>query len=127
MLIDCNTENGGCNGGWPTDALNYVKAKGIVESTYSYMNVETPCVMNKHKKALKVNAVQKVIEETLDGDEEKLKRIVAAKGPVVVAMTIGNDILSYGSGVYIDDTCSKTEVNHAVVRICLCCSFKFNL
>lgn len=117
MLVDCNTENGGCNGGWPTDALNYVKKNGISEASYSYVNSETQCSIKRHKKGLNVNAIQKVTEEYLDGDEEKMTRILNAKGPLVGAMHINNDILSYGGGVYIDDKCSKTEINHAVVRI----------
>lgn len=31
QLVDCSTAQGnqGCNGGWPSWALNYVKAKGL--------------------------------------------------------------------------------------------------
>lgn len=117
MLIDCNKENGGCNGGWPTDAFNYVKKNGISDAAYLYVNAEAQCAMKKHKKGLVNNVIQKIVEENLDGDEEKMKRIVNAKGPVVVAIHISNDLLAYGGGVYIDDLCSKTEVNHAVVSL----------
>ena len=37
-LVDCNTANSGCNGGWPSKAYDYVKLKqGLkTDSDYPY-------------------------------------------------------------------------------------------
>jgi hypothetical protein len=39
-----------------------------------------------------------LVEEQLQGDEDLLKRIIAAKGPVVASIHIGEDMFTYGGG-----------------------------
>lgn len=49
QLVDCSRSYGnqGCNGGWPSSALNYVKDKGITsESDYPYKAHTNSCVKN---------------------------------------------------------------------------------
>lgn len=103
-------------GGWPSDALNFAKKIGVCSSEYAYKNIEGVCRMKSCARVLEGSSLLRVVEESLDGDEERLKRIVNAKGPVVVVMHINEHILGYGGGVYIDDLCPKDDVNHAVVR-----------
>jgi len=46
QLVDCSRPQGnqGCNGGWPSSALNYVKASGITtESAYPYAGKDQTC------------------------------------------------------------------------------------
>jgi C1A family cysteine protease len=46
QLVDCSRPQGnqGCNGGWPSSALNYVKANGITtESAYAYTAKDQAC------------------------------------------------------------------------------------
>ncbi len=46
QLVDCSRPQGnqGCNGGWPSSALNYVKANGITsESAYPYAARDQTC------------------------------------------------------------------------------------
>lgn len=46
QLVDCSRPQGnqGCNGGWPSSALNYVKANGITtESAYPYAAKDQAC------------------------------------------------------------------------------------
>lgn len=46
QLVDCSRPQGnqGCNGGWPSSALNYVKANGITtESAYAYTAKDGQC------------------------------------------------------------------------------------
>jgi hypothetical protein len=40
MLVDCDKQNLGCNGGWPPNALNYIIEYGLSECKYNYVNVE---------------------------------------------------------------------------------------
>lgn len=69
----------------------------------------------------------RIVEEQLDGDEELLKRIVHAKGPVIAAIYITQELMLYAGGVYKDDTAPKDEVNHAVVRKVICKIFSLQL
>lgn len=71
--------------------------------------------MRSFRRMVEARSFVRVVEEELNGNEELLKRIVNAKGPVVVVMHINELILGYGGGVYIDDLCPKDDVNHAVV------------
>ncbi|MFM7855092.1 MAG: C1 family peptidase, partial [Flammeovirgaceae bacterium] len=44
QLVDCDTGNGGCNGGWYEAALRYTIANGIVpETNYPYKGVKGTC------------------------------------------------------------------------------------
>jgi hypothetical protein len=44
FLTSCDTYNGGCNGGWPTDAYRFVKDEGsILEDDYPYTSNQAPC------------------------------------------------------------------------------------
>ena len=46
QLVDCSRPQGnqGCNGGWPSSALNYVKANGITtQSAYPYVARDQAC------------------------------------------------------------------------------------
>jgi C1A family cysteine protease len=102
-------------GGWPTDAFNYIQKNGIVSNTYPFINKDSNCQKFRHKHILNPRPFVKITEEQLDGNEELLKRIVHSKGPVVVAIHITVELMLYSGGVYVDDTCNKVDVNHAVV------------
>jgi C1A family cysteine protease len=120
----------------PTDAYNFIEKYGAVECDYAYKNAEEVCqftltssnfkfhqnFISKTCKRRKFNKVIEnkeitVVEEQLNGDEELLKRIVAAKGSVSVVMHISESIYTYAKGVYLDDKCPSkaSDVNHAVV------------
>ena len=122
MLIDCNIQNRACEGGWPTDAFYFARKNGVSINDYIYQNEQQTCGIKNYTKGLEKKVIHKIVEEYLEGDEEKLKRIVAAKGPVVVAVNIQNELLSYGGGIYIDDMCPKDECDHAVVL----CGYDFD-
>lgn len=81
----------------PVDALNYIEKYGISDCKYTYNNSEGVCKRSKFKRAVNAKVI-KVVDEPLNGDEELLMRIVAAKGSVVVIMHIAESIFTYASG-----------------------------
>lgn len=85
-LVDCSVRDYGCSGGWPTNALQYIRDEGISNgTTYTYKGMKQTCLRNKtnFKSILKI---PNVCEVMLNGCEESLKKIIARNGPVAGAM-----------------------------------------
>lgn len=53
------------------------------------------------------------MKERLNGNEDRLKDIVAAVGPVAVAIDAEPSFSNYDSGIYNNPRCTK-DLNHAV-------------
>lgn len=96
-LVDCVTASGGCNGGWMTDAYDYViKTTGMANDTsYPYLAKQQTCAYTAAKKAGTVTKYA----YTLQNDETDLQRIVGTVGPVAVGIDASN-LTSYTGGIY---------------------------
>ncbi|KAM3300833.1 hypothetical protein ACQJBY_041722 [Aegilops geniculata] len=84
-LIDCDTQNFGCRGGYSETALEYVQKHGLSsESTYSYMDRERILGCKKNKEvAAKISGFVKIMSPT----EESLEEAVARQ-PVIVRLPL---------------------------------------
>ena len=60
--------------------------------------------------------ISSAVREDLNGNENRLKDIVATYGPVVVAINSAKTLTNYKSGVYTNPKCPKV-LNHAVVIV----------
>lgn len=69
MLIDCSTDNLGCDGGWPTLALDFSNGNGVSGSAYKYKNVQSSCAVKKFKKLVDPDTFIRINEEYLNGNE----------------------------------------------------------
>ncbi|CAL9167203.1 unnamed protein product [Musa hybrid cultivar] len=115
QLVDCANafNNFGCNGGLPSQAFEYIKYNGGLdtEESYPYRGVNGVCQYKPEKVGVKV----------LDskGAEDELKHAVGVVRPVSVAFEVVNGFRLYKGGVYTSDTCGKTpmDVNHAVLAV----------
>ncbi|XP_042380640.1 thiol protease SEN102-like [Zingiber officinale] len=111
-LVDCDTGNMGCNGGWMDKAFRFIKNAGGIttEDTYPYTAQQGPSC----------NASQPVV--TIDGyedvpsnNETALQQAVANQ-PVSVAIDAsGRDFQFYSEGVFTG-SCG-TSSNHAVAVV----------
>ncbi|XP_073289845.1 vanillin synthase-like [Primulina huaijiensis] len=119
QLVDCAGQfnNFGCNGGLPSQAFEYIKYNGGLdtEDSYPYTGVDGSCKYSSE------NAVVKVVDSvniTL-GAEDELKDAVAFARPVSVAFEVVNGFRAYNGGVYTSTSCgnSPTDVNHAVLAV----------
>uniref|UniRef100_A0A8R7UIB4 Peptidase C1A papain C-terminal domain-containing protein n=2 Tax=Triticum TaxID=4564 RepID=A0A8R7UIB4_TRIUA len=119
QLVDCagGFNNFGCSGGLPSQAFEYIKYNGGIdtEESYPYKGVNGVC----HYKA--ENAVVQVLDSvniTLNAEDE-LKNAVGLVRPVSVAFEVINGFRQYKSGVYSSDHCGTTpdDVNHAVLAV----------
>ncbi|XP_048133952.1 pro-cathepsin H-like [Rhodamnia argentea] len=119
QLVDCARafNNFGCSGGLPSQAFEYIKYNGGLdtEEAYPYTAEDGSC------KFLADNVGVQVLDSvniTL-GAEDELKHAVAVVRPVSVAFQVVKDFRLYKSGVYTSDTCGDTsmDVNHAVLAV----------
>lgn len=60
--------------------------------------------------------ISSAVRETLKGNENRLRDIVATYGPVAVAINSAKSLTNYRSGVYTNPKCPKL-LNHAVVLV----------
>lgn len=115
QLVDCVTDNLGCNGGDATITYSYLMKNNIwPESEYPYQSKQGSC-----KSEFKGNN-NKVLGFAVlaRNDEEALKRAVAEVGPVEVSISFVHEkFMRYSEGVYYDLECDDGVTNHAVVVV----------
>ncbi|CAN0839397.1 Thiol protease aleurain-like [Linum grandiflorum] len=119
QLVDCagSFNNYGCNGGLPSQAFEYIKYNGGLETEEAYPYTG--------KNGLCKYSAQNIGVQVLDsvnitlGAEDELKYAVGLVRPVSVAFQVVSDFRLYKSGVYTSDTCGSTsmDVNHAVLAV----------
>jgi C1A family cysteine protease len=111
QVVDCDTINEGCNGGWPQVALQYLAGAGIQsESSYTYKAVDQTCKFDKTKVIAHTSDVHCVENPTVS----QLQSQVATTGPLSIVLD-ANDFFTYSSGIL---SCHhNTEMNHAVLLV----------
>ena len=113
QLVDCDYTNYGCNGGWPVDALAWLKGRGsYTEASYPYTAVKGTC------KTATIGAYVGTYAQLPKGSESSLQTATANVGPVSVCIDAsGSSFQLYKSGVYDPTTCSSTNLDHAVLVV----------
>jgi cathepsin L len=118
-LVDCSHPEGndGCNGGLMDDAFKYIAInKGIdTEASYPYLAVTEPTC---HFKRSTVGAQDVSYVDIATGNEQALLAAVATQGPISVAIDASNESFQqYQSGVYYEQECSSTQLDHGVLVV----------
>lgn len=141
-LIDCDTENNGCNGGWYDSALTYAVEYGIAkEDTYKYKaEKHNKCLIdttknnsasdtedNKLSNLITINPHIKVLdyvscfynEDDKDNEyqctDDAITEDIIKEGPYATAIDADIHFMLYVSGVYNSSRCK--DVNHAVTVV----------
>ena len=119
QLVDCagDFNNFGCGGGLPSQAFEYIKYNGGLdtEEAYPYTAANGVCKFSTENVGVKV---ADSVNISL-GAEDELKHAVGLVRPVSVAFEVVKGFRFYKSGVYTSDACGSTsmDVNHAVVAV----------
>lgn len=96
--MDCSVDygNNGCQGGFMSQAFDYVKANGGLdtEASYPYEGQTGACRYNRANSAVQINGYVELPE----GDEAKLLSAVASVGPISVGYEATGGFMSYESG-----------------------------
>jgi cathepsin H len=119
QLVDCATSfnNYGCNGGLPSQAFEYIKYNGGLdtEDSYPYTGLNGLCKYSSNDVGVQV---LDSVNITL-GAEDELKHAVGLVRPVSVAFEVVSPFRLYKDGVFTSTTCgnSPMDVNHAVLAV----------
>ncbi|XP_068659383.1 vanillin synthase, chloroplastic-like [Aristolochia californica] len=119
QLVDCAGafNNFGCSGGLPSQAFEYIKYNGGLdtEQSYPYAGVNGICKFNPENVGVKIVDSVNITE----GAEDELKHAVGVVRPVSVAFQVVREFRFYNGGVFTSETCGQTpmDVNHAVLAI----------
>uniref|UniRef100_A0A6P7GN23 Cathepsin L-like proteinase isoform X1 n=1 Tax=Diabrotica virgifera virgifera TaxID=50390 RepID=A0A6P7GN23_DIAVI len=108
-LIDCSTENLGCEDGDQVKAFEYVQSNGISsEEDYPYMVKDQECNKNVKKSIASISGYKH-----LNPTEEDLISAIATVGPIAVSAD-ASDWPYYAGGIYDDKYCGD-NINHAIL------------
>ncbi|KMZ57006.1 Cysteine proteinase [Zostera marina] len=119
QLVDCDIENNGCDGGWPSETFEYIKRNGGLTTSVNYPYVGNASSMCKDtlEIAATINGYEKVFPNT----EDCLLTAVAKRPVSVIVDAIHFDDYSrfYESGIFYCLTCNVAENNymHAVTLV----------
>eukprot|EP01084_Bolivina_argentea_P121757 215779_1 len=120
-LVDCagHFKNNGCNGGLPSQAFEYIRYNGGIDSEFSYHYTarDQTCSFSRSvgKEAGKVYQVYNVSEY----NETDIVQQVGTVGPVSICFDVVSGFKDYNGGVYESTHCGNTSksVNHAVLAV----------
>ncbi|KAH9320632.1 hypothetical protein KI387_015271 [Taxus chinensis] len=119
QLVDCAGafNNFGCSGGLPSQAFEYIKYNGGLdtEDSYPYTAKNGVCKYDVNNVGAKV---VDVVNITM-GAEDELKHAVGLVRPVSVAFQVIKDFRFYKGGVFTSNHCAQgpMDVNHAVLAV----------
>ncbi|TKR94684.1 hypothetical protein L596_008943 [Steinernema carpocapsae] len=115
-IVDCATDNYGCNGGWPIKAMKDVEQLGGLEKEgeYKYEGEDDKCRFNKSEVVVQISDVV-----SLSHDEDKIAAYLVQHGGVSVAFNAADSIMGYTGGIVKLDAqeCDPSELDHAVLLV----------
>lgn len=115
-LISCSTA-GDCDGGWESDALIFIRNRGVVsESCFPYaaenLNCD-PCA-DWTNRITKIGSWKWITRKTVSRNEIKA---ALQNGPLIFYMEVYDDFYYYRSGVYDPLPTAAFEGGHSIVAV----------
>jgi cathepsin F len=119
QILDCDTADGGCNGGWMENAMDYITQAGGIMLTKDYPYTATDynedtCNFDITKVHAKLNG-HKMAGTT---NEVKIAAMVAQIAPLAIAIN-ADPVQDYVSGIINLDAadCDPTQLDHGVTLV----------
>ena len=124
MLVDCDTQDSGCNGGLMEYAFSWLKSNGgiMLQKDYPYVGKKQTCKKDKSKYAdFKVSGYKKLGSTSSTWscvNEDDIKEFLYKTGPLAVALN-ADYLSSYTGGIvdYSSSKCPYSGINHAVTMV----------
>ena len=115
QLVDCDRNDGGCNGGWMDKAFEWVQQNGGIESDkdYAYHGRDESCRFDASKVALQITGFKDISQ-----NEDEIARVLMENGPISVALN-ANPLQFYSKGIISKTAreCSPRGLNHGVALV----------
>eukprot|EP00766_Chilomastix_caulleryi_P000679 gnl/Chilomastix_caulleri/166.p1 GENE.gnl/Chilomastix_caulleri/166~~gnl/Chilomastix_caulleri/166.p1 ORF type:complete len:334 (-),score=140.20 gnl/Chilomastix_caulleri/166:88-1035(-) len=116
QLVDCDSANGGCDGGNMVPAEKYVEEHGLCKaSDYPYRALGGKCKTCTVAVKTSGHCVVRHGATTLD-TENNMKYDCATYGPIVIGIN-ANKLQLYKNGIMDASLCNPNGTNHAVVGV----------
>jgi C1A family cysteine protease len=117
-MVSCDTNDEGCNGGYPDEAANFVVNSGLpLEFCFPYLASDLLC--SKACPNWQANAYRAqswTYASTISGNLTDIKIALVNYGPVSTTMNVYSDFMYYVSGVY-KQTSGILEGSHAILIV----------
>jgi C1A family cysteine protease len=116
-VVDCSTNTFGCNGGYPTNLLNWAITNGFVafKDYKGYVQLKKNCTANPNSQKYKPTGYDSYSfnKSNVNGSLTNFYQLLA-KGPLAVIID-GDSIYSYKSGIFDSSVKGCYNQNHVVV------------
>ncbi|CAJ0947053.1 unnamed protein product, partial [Mesorhabditis belari] len=111
FIVDCDTADWGCGGGFPQSAMRYVKKLGLVSrASYPYRSGQTgrrtKCLARKFKVTKRFRPLKNV--KMLSGNIPAIIQFVRHQGPVAAGLWVCRDFMYYTHGIYSNRRCNAS-------------------
>lgn len=114
QFVDCDSQESGCNGGYPPEALSWAKGRAICrEDSYPYTARDGSCRASSCSPGITAGEITGY-RQVPSGSSSGLASALNS-GPVSVAVDANDPFGSYGGGV-LTNRCG-TSLNHAVLAV----------
>lgn len=122
QVVDCDTTDGGCNGGWYDTAWQYVNGEGGIqtEADYPYTARDGSCKADSNSFVAVVTGCNGGPNRYCDnhGQDGSEANLVSALNDRPQAVAVDASPFQFYSGGILDPrSCSKTALNHAVTAV----------
>lgn len=118
MIVDCDDDDAGCNGGLMDIVFNWIKNNGGIQlgEDYPYTGRQGKCVSDSSKYVKDLKVVGFTKKQYMN--EKDMKEMLYETGPLAIALNA--DLLdAYKGGIILSDVneCDPDIINHAVVLV----------
>jgi len=111
-LVDCDTIDYGCGGGWMDNAFKWFETSGVMTGKdYPYRGVGGTCKYDADRSIFKLKSYQDVSK-----NESDIKNVVFEHGPLSVAVD-ASAFQFYPGGIMTAKECNYRQLNHGVAIV----------
>jgi cathepsin F len=111
-LVDCDTLDQGCDGGYMQNAFTWLSQNGGLEpeENYPYFGIQGTCKINPAMQIVQIKGYLNI-----SSDEGVIAEALYQYGPLSTGIN-GNKLQFYNSGIFSPSIC-KTALNHGVLFV----------